>query len=265
MRTARSQRTFSKEGRKEIIRKLKEFKFDSLVVCGGEGSGKGASILSEEGMSTLLIPMTIDNNIYGTDYTVGYHSACQYISDAIRRLRQTGTNLPDRIFMVETFGGQSGQLTLGGAIAGGADYVLLPELSINMENLLQRAKECLEEQGQFIVLNCESNTLNGEWIRGRQGASFEIGDEMEKALDKRVRYSILGYTQRAGDTVGADVVDAIKLGLAAAGEILNGTTDRMIGLGEGKPLLVPLEDVFCKTKDLLATNKYIAQKMKMLD
>ncbi|WP_051330932.1 6-phosphofructokinase [Aneurinibacillus terranovensis] len=265
IRTARSQRTFSKEGREEIVSKLKEYEFDRLVVCGGEGSGKGASLLSKEDMSTLLIPMTIDNNIYGTDYTVGYHTACHYIADAVRRLRQTGMNLPDRIFMVETFGGHSGQLALGGAIAGGADYVLLPELPIDMEKLLQRAKECLEKQGQFIVLNCESNTLNGDWIRGKQGASFEIGTEMEKVLNKRVRYSILGYTQRAGDAIGADIVDAIKLGLAAAEEIVKGTTDRMVGLVDGKAVLVPLEDVFSKTKDLIATNKYIAQKMKIID
>jgi 6-phosphofructokinase 1 len=265
VRTARSERTLYKEGREEIISKLKEYEFDNLVVCGGEGSGKGASILSEEGMSTLLIPMTIDNNVYGTDYTVGYHTACNYIADAVRRLRQTGMNLPDRIFMVETFGGHSGQLALGGAIAGGADYVLLPELPLNMEKLLLRANECLEKQGQFIVLNCESNTLSGDWIRGKQGASFEIGTEMEKVLDQRVRYSILGYTQRAGDAIGADVMDAIKLGLAAADEIVKGTTDRMVGLVDGKPVLVPLKDVFSKTKDLIATNKNIAQKMKMMD
>lgn len=265
VRTGRSQRTFSNEGRKEIINKLKEYKFDSLVVCGGEGSGKGASLLSEEGISALLIPMTIDNNIYGTDYTVGYHTACQYISDAIWRLRQTGMNLQNRIFMMETFGGNSGQLVLGGAIAGGADYALLPERPINMKKIIERAKECLKEQGQFIILNCESNTLKGEWIRGKQGASFEIGDEIEKALNLRVRYSILGYTQRAGDTVSADVTEGIKLGLTAASEIAKGTTDKMIGLVDGKPVLVPLEDVFCKTKDLLAINKYIAKKMKIID
>lgn len=118
--------------------------------------------------------MTIDNNIYGTDYTVGYHTACNYIADAIRRLRQTGINLSDRIFMVETFGGSSGQLTLGGAIAGGTDYALLPELPINIEKLVLRAKDCIEKQGQFIVLNCESNTLEGEWIQGKQGEVLKL-------------------------------------------------------------------------------------------
>ncbi|AGK56023.1 6-phosphofructokinase [Bacillus sp. 1NLA3E] len=265
LRTSRSQRTFSKEGRAEIISKLKEYDFDMLVVCGGEGSGKGASLLSKEGMSTLLVPMTIDNNIYGTDYTVGYHTACNYIADAVRRLRQTGMNLPGRIFMVETFGGHAGQLALGGAIAGGADYVLLPERPINIEKLVLRAKDCLEKQGQFIVLNCESNTLNGEWIRGKQGASFEIGDAIEKEVDNRVRYSILGYTQRAGDSIAADVVDAIKIGLAVAEEIVKGTSDVMVGLVDGKAVLVPLEDVFSKTKDLIATNIYIAKKMKIIN
>ncbi|MGE8204743.1 6-phosphofructokinase [Heyndrickxia sp. NPDC080065] len=265
LRTSRSQRTFSKEGRSEIISKLKEKDFEMLVVCGGEGSGKGASLLSKEGMNTLLVPMTIDNNIYGTDYTVGYHTACNYIADAVRRLRQTGMNLPDRIFMVETFGGNSGQLALGGAITGGADYVLLPEQPIDMEKLLFRAKECIEKQGQFIVLNCESNTLNGKWVRGKQGASFEIGEALEKVLNNRVRYSILGYTQRAGDAIGSDVVDAIKIGIAVAEEIVKGTTDVMIGLIDGKAVRVPLEDVFSKTKELIATNKYIAQKMKIID
>ncbi|MFB6469044.1 6-phosphofructokinase [Cytobacillus sp. Hz8] len=265
LHTSRSKRTFNKEGREEIVCKLKENDFDILVVCGGEGSGKGASLLSKEGMRTLLVPMTIDNNIYGTDYTVGYHTACHYIADGVRRLRQTGMNLPGRIFMMETFGGQSGQLALGGAIAGGADYVLLPEQPINMEKLLRRAKDCLEKQGQFIVVNCESNTLNGEWIRGKQGASFEIGNEIEKAMGVRVRYSILGYTQRAGDSIEADVMDAIKIGLAVAEEIVKGTTNAMVGLVDGKAVLVPLEDVFSKTKDLIATNKYIALKLKMID
>jgi len=265
LRTSRSTRTFTLEGRKEIIHRLKQEGFDTLVVCGGEGSGKGASLLSKEGLHTLLVPMTIDNNIYGTDYTIGYLTACNYIADSIRKLRQTGMNLPNRIFMIETFGGQSGQLTLGGAIAGGADYVLIPELSNHMEKLVQRAKACLEKQGQFIILTCESNTLNGEWIRGKQGASFEFGGVLEKALNQRVRYSILGYTQRAGDAVAEEVVNAIKIGVAAADEIVKGTTDTMIGLVDGKPKLVPLEDVFHKTKELIATNQYIAKKMKIID
>jgi len=265
LRSARSRRTFTCEGRREIIYRLNQYDINTLVICGGEGSGKGASLLSKEGLRTLLIPMTIDNNIYGTDYTIGYHTACNDIVETVIILRQTGMNLPNRIFMVETFGGQSGQLTLGGAIAGGADYALIPEIPINLVRLIERAKECLETQGQFIVLSCESNTLGGERERGRQGSSFEIGSLLENALGNRVRYSILGYTQRAGDAIGNEVVHAIKIGLAAAEEILKGTSNVLVGLKDGNPVMIPLEDVLRKTKDINASNIYIAKKMKIID
>lgn len=265
LRTARSIRTFTPEGRKEIIARLHEDNFDTLVVCGGEGSGKGANIISKEGMNTLLVPMTIDNNIYGTDYTIGYHTACNHIADAIRKLRQTGMNLQNRIFLIETFGGNSGQLTLGGAIAGGADYALVPDITIDMDKLVARARECLENQRQFIVLICESTPLNDEWERGRQGISFELGNKIEKELGSRVRYSILGYTQRSGDAVGNDVTDAIKIGIAVAGEVIKGTTDVMIGLVDGRPIQTSLEDVFSKNKDLIETNKFVAKKMRIID
>lgn len=99
----------------------------------------------------------------------------------------------------------------------------------------------------------------------KTGGSFEIGDAIEKVMGNRVRYSILGYTQRSGDAIGPDVMYAIKIGISTAEEIIKGTTDVMVGLVDGKAVLVPLEDVFSKRKNLIETNIYIAKKMKIID
>lgn len=264
LRTARSKRTFTEEGRKEIVNRLKEMEFETLIVCGGEGSGKGADLISKEGMDTILIPMTIDNNIYGTDYTIGYHTAVNYIADEVKRIRQSAVNLPGRIFMVETFGGDSGQLTLAGAISGGADIALIPEIETNLEDLYIRVNEYLENQGYCIILNTESNCITGEYTRGRQGVSMYIGNAIENKLGIRVRYSILGYTQRAGDAIANDVFDAIKIGQRVSEEIINGTTNIMVGLKDGATNITPLEDVFTKKKEIIEINKKIALNMKII-
>ncbi len=264
VRTARSKAPLSEAGRKAILRKLAEQKIDSLVVCGGDGSGKAAYLLSEMGLNTLLIPMTIDNNIYGSEYTVGYYTALETIRTCVQRIHQTGHNMAGRVFMIETFGGDSGQLTLAAALYCGADIAIIPERKFDLQRITNRIKEVLEEKQQCIILCCEASFLSKAYHLGDQGASFEVGEQITKITKERVRHTILGYCQRAGDPAIADIEKALLMGYHAGESLRNRITGQMIGLKDNKVTCIPLEEISSKKKELDQNNCILAEQLKII-
>lgn len=264
LQTARSINPRTKEGRQLIVDRLKKYEIDSLVVCGGDGSGKAAYLLSEMGVDTLLIPMTIDNNIYGTEYTVGYYTALATIRTTIQNIHQTGHNMPGRIFMIETFGGDSGQLTLASTLFCGADLALIPERKLDIEKIVARIKEVLSKKNQCIILCCEANFLSKEYHLGDQGGSFELGKKITSLINKRVRHSILGYSQRAGDPSLEDIEKGLLMGFRAGEALISGETRKMVGIKNNNVVLVPLEEIANNKKGLNETNYTLAEKLNII-
>ncbi|MBU2699492.1 6-phosphofructokinase 1 [Sporomusaceae bacterium BoRhaA] len=247
-----------------ILKKFTENNIDSLVVCGGDGAGKAAYLLSEMGLDTLLIPMTIDNNIYGSEYTIGYYTALESIRTCIQRIHQTGHNMPGRVFMIETFGGDSGQLTLASALYCGADIAIIPERKFDIQKITNRIKEVLKRKQQCIILCCEASFLSKEYHLGDQSASSEVGKKITEVTKERVRYTILGYCQRAGDPEIADIEKALFMGYYAGVALLNRITRQMIGIKDNEVIFIPLEDISSKKKELDQNNCILAEQLKII-
>lgn len=250
IQTSRSKKTFTKEGRDEIRESLKKHGFECLIVCGGNGSLNGAQLLNKEGFPTVFIPMSVDNDITGTEYTIGYDSALNRIMDVIHDLHDTAHNMPGRIFMVEVLGGTCGQLALASAIAGGADIAIINEFSRDRMSIARRVKEKLQHKDSLIILCSESAYADDSYNPGNQGVSFEIGAFIEKEIGIRVRQSVLGYYMRAGIPSYLDTIMAGKLGWTAAECIKNNKAGLMIVIKNGDAASMPFGSVEQRQKEL---------------
>jgi 6-phosphofructokinase 1 len=251
LQTSRSNNTRTKEGRRKIIERLKALEMDALIVCGGDGSSKAAELLDKEGFPCMVIPMTIDNDIFGTDYTVGYDTAVTTIKIVLSNLHQTGFNMPRRIFMVEVFGADAGHLALAGGLAGGADLLILPEYTVDIEQIAARIESIFKEGKEYVVIVCsEGARLHKKYESGEQGVSFEIGKLIEKKIGMRIRHSVLGYIQRSGDPSSYDSLAAIQMGAYAIEKLKEGFSGYLVGMNKGELNLVSLKEVASKKKEL---------------
>jgi len=265
LQTSRSSAPRTEEGRNKIISRLKSFGIDTLIVCGGDGSFKGAQLLTKQGMPCIGIPLTIDNDIYGTEYTIGYNTAIKRVRDVLYSLHQTAHNMPGRIFMVEVFGGESGHIALEGGLAGGADIVILPEMTRRPEDIVKRINEILVKKNDYVIIVCAEAVYDtNEYTHGYQGMSIKIGKKIEELIGQRVRYSILGYLQRGGDPDPTDSLIALQMGNFAIESIMNEKSDCMVGWIHGKCTLTSLFEVAENKKELDSNLLRIAVEKKMI-
>lgn len=265
IKTSRSTAPMTKEGRFEIINRLRSFGIEALIVCGGDGSFRAAELLTTEGMPCLGIPLTIDNDIYKTECTIGYYTALSTIKNVLYSLHQTGHNMPGRVFMVEVFGGSSGHLTLASALAGGADIIIIPETTRYPENIAIRIKEKMKKKDDYVIIVCSESVYNTkDYMPGDQGVSIQIGKEIESLLGMRIRYSLLGYFQRGGDPDPADSLLALQMGDFALETIKSEKFGYMVGWSEGKCKLIPLAEVAENEKKLDNNLMKIAREKGMI-
>jgi 6-phosphofructokinase 1 len=243
LKTARCQEFLSPGGRQMAAEQLRRAGIEGLIAIGGDGTFRGAHDLSEEHQVRVLgVPGTIDNDLYGTDYTIGYDTAVNVALEAIDRIRDTAAS-HDRIFFIEVMGRQAGFIALQAAIAGGAEQVLLPETPTSLEQV-EEVLRAGEQRGKksMIILVAE-----GE----EQGGALEIARELGRRLPQlECRVCILGHIQRGGAPTANDRVLASKLGAAAVEALLAGESDKMVGeIGEALTL-TPLPETWQKKKPL---------------
>lgn len=251
LQTSRSTAPRTEEGRAKIIKRLKSLGINTLIVCGGDGSFKAAKLLTEQGMPCLGIPLTIDNDIYGTECTIGYNTAIKRVTDVLYSLHQTAHNMPGRIFMVEVFGGNSGHIALASALAGGADIAIIPEMTRRPEDIVNRINEILKSKNDYVIIVCSESVYDTrDYIPGDQAISLQIGKKIEELTGMRVRHSVLGYFQRGGDPDPADSLLALQMGSFAIESIKNGKSGYMVGWDHGRCVLVPLFKVVSNRKEL---------------
>lgn len=235
LKSARSKDFMTKEGRKKAYDNLVKENVNALVVIGGDGSFTGAEVFNKEyGFPVMGIPGTIDNDIFGTSYTLGYDTALNTVVEAIDKIRDTASS-HNRLFFVEVMGRDAGHIALNTGIGAGAEEILVPEEDLGLERLLDSLKRSKESgKSSSIVVVAEGDKI-GKNV-------FELKDYVEENLPEYdVRVSVLGHMQRGGSPSCFDRVLASRLGVKAVESLLEGKSNFMVGLLCDKVALTPLE------------------------
>ena len=220
--TARSEEFRTNEGRLKAIEYLKEESIDGLVVIGGDGSFTGAYVLGQEmNIPIIGIPGTIDNDIFGTDHTIGYDTALNTVIEAIDKIRDTASS-HHRAFFIEVMGRDAGFIALNAAIASGAESVLIPEEVTNIENLVKEIKEHNKGRRSSIIIVAEGDDAGG---------AKEIVEKISPLLPEfSLRFTILGHIQRGGSPSALDRIIATRMGAYSVELLLEGESNVMIGV-----------------------------------
>lgn len=243
LKTARSKEFRTKEGRFKAYENFKKNELDALIVIGGDGSFTGATIFHKEfGVPFIGIPGTIDNDIFGTDFTVGYDTALNTVVEAIDRIRDSATS-HSRVFFVEVMGRDAGFIALNSGIASGAQDILIPEKKDSLEDLFQSLQKS-EQSGKnsSIVVIAEGEEL---------GNIYDLAKATEsKFPDYEIRVTVLGHIQRGGNPSCMDRVLASRLGVAAVEGLLEGKSDVMAGLRSNKVVYTPIQEAIKKHNEI---------------
>ena len=228
-----------KTPREKAYRNLKGNRLEGLAVIGGDGSARAAYALSSEfNFPVVLIPASIDNDLYGTDYTIGFDTAVNTAVDAIDRIRDTATS-HERTFIVEVMGREKGNLALEVGLACGAEIILIPEMEINWDKIIQ------ELENQKIRGKTSSLIVLAEGA----GKAREVAKRLQEKLpEKEIRVSVLGYIQRGGKPTSFTRNLATKFGVEAVRMLYKGDHASMVGFKDGKIVHVPLKEVTSNKK-----------------
>jgi len=234
LKTARSEEFRTPEGRKIAYEQLKKHKVDALVAIGGDGTFTGANIFYDEFKVPVIgLPGTIDNDLIGTDFTIGYDTAINTVIDAVDKIRDTAES-HDRLFIVEVMGRDSGLIALRSGIGTGAEAILIPESKTDTKALLNRLETSRKDKSSKIIIVAEGDDAGG---------AFEIAKVVkEKFPGTDTRVSILGHIQRGGPPSCMDRVLASRLGVAAVESLMEGRNREMIGIVNGKIHFTPFSN-----------------------
>ncbi|MFV0289357.1 MAG: 6-phosphofructokinase [Mangrovibacterium sp.] len=232
LRTARCKEFQTPEGRQKAYEQAKAQGIEALVVIGGDGSFQGAQLFSQEtDIPTVGIPGTIDNDMYGTDYTIGHDTALNTAVEALDKIKDTARS-HGRIFVVEVMGNEAGDLALFSGIACGAEAILLPEVQTNdeLEKFIKRGIKKKETSGIIVVAEGGGKQLN----------ALAVAERVQKENPKfEVRVSILGHVQRGGNPTAMDRIMATRMGVGAIDALLDDQKSVMIGIKDGVICQVP--------------------------
>ena len=230
LKTARSDEFRTVEGRKQAYENLKKHNIDALVVIGGDGTFTGASKFIEEfDIPVVGMPGTIDNDLNGTDFTIGYDTAINTVVEAVDKIRDTAES-HDRLFVVEVMGRDSGLIALRSGISTGAEAVLIPELEVDYDAIMKRLDKTRKNKSSRIIIVAEGDKEGGMVVAEKIQANFPAYD---------VRLSILGHIQRGGSPTCMDRVLASRLGVAAVEGLIEGRKAEMAGLICGNVQFTP--------------------------
>lgn len=239
--TARSRTWRTPEGRARGAQVLRDWGVDGLIVIGGDGSFHGGHYLQEEhGIPVIGVPGTIDNDLYGTDHTIGYFTAVETALDAVDKLRDTGAS-HERIFVIEVMGRHAGHIALDVAVAGGAEEVFIPEDHKPVAGVVDIVKDSVAKgkRGSVIIV-----------AEGYEGGAQGVADAIEAGTGLETRVSILGHIQRGGSPVSSDRILASRLGEAAVYALMEGRKGVMVGRGASGVIYTPLHETWEKRKDV---------------
>ncbi len=235
LKSARSLEFKTVEGRKKAFDNFKEEGLDALVVIGGDGSFTGAMLFQKEhGVPVVGIPGTIDNDIYGSDLTLGYDTAMNTVVEAIDKIRDTASS-HNRLFFIEVMGRDAGFIALNTGIAGGAEEILIPEENLGLDRLVESLKVSSRSGKSSSIVVVAEGEKSGKDV-------FELAQYVEDTFEGyEVKVSVLGHMQRGGSPTVVDRVLASRLGVAAVECLLDGQNNIMVGVINNKVETTPLE------------------------
>lgn len=242
LETSRCQEMYELAGRKKAIEALNNEGIDSCVVIGGDGTFRGAEALSNESdIAFIGVPGTIDNDLWGSDYTIGFNTAVNTALDAIDRIRDTASAF-ERIFFVEVMGRNSGFIALEVGLAGGAEQIIIPEIKTDLEDLCQNLKDSFKRgKRSSIIVVAEGNHVED---------TINIAKYVELRMKLECRVCTLGHIQRGGSPTSTDRILASNLGIAAVEGLIGGKKGHAVGEIKGQIVYTPFKDTWEKKKGI---------------
>lgn len=252
---------FSVDEKLDAIRETyRKNNLDCIVVLGGNGSHKTANLLREQGLNVIGLPKTIDNDLYGTDITFGFHTAVDIATEAIDRLHSTAHS-HNRVMVIEVMGHNAGWLALYSGLAGGGDVIILPEIPYKIDCIKDHLKNRAKSGKEFSIvvvaegaISEEESRMDKKLLKQKRKDAFyptkgyEVAKEIEESTGMDVRVSVLGYLQRGGAPSPYDRVIATQFGTAAAELLHLGDFGKMVAKDGDRIVAKPLEEVAGKLK-----------------
>ena len=243
LKTARCKEFTTEEGRQQAYDVMRKHEIDALVVIGGDGSLSGArQFASEFDVPIVGLPGTIDNDLYGTDHTIGYDTALNTIMWCVDRIRDTATS-HERLFFIEVMGRNAGFLALNGAIASGAEAAIIPEISTEVDQLAELIQNGFRKSKNSSIVLVADSPITG----GAMGLAERVRKEYPQY---DVRVTILGHLQRGGSPTAQDRILASRMGAAAIDALLEGQRNVMIGDSNDEIVYVPFSKAIRKDKPI---------------
>lgn len=242
LETSRCNEMFSVEGREKAIDALKDAGIDGCIIIGGDGSFRAAQAMTEESdIAFIGVPGTIDNDIWGSDFTIGFNTAVNTALDAIDRIRDTASAF-ERIFFVEVMGRKSGFIAITVGLAGGAEQIIIPEINTDMEELCRNLQESFNRgKMSSIIVVAEGNQFED---------TINIAKYVEMRLKVESRLCTLGHVQRGGSPSAQDRILASILGIAAVEGLIDGKGGTAAGQVKGEVVYTPFKDTWEKKKNI---------------
>ncbi|MBH8585379.1 MULTISPECIES: 6-phosphofructokinase [Thermoactinomyces] len=231
--SARCKEFQTEEGRKKAVEQLRKHEIDGLVVIGGDGSFRGAQKLTALGFPAVGVPGTIDNDIPGTDFTIGFDTAVNTVIDCIDKIRDTATS-HERTYVIEVMGRNAGDIALWSGLADGAESILIPESPYDLDDVVNRLKQAAESGKKHSII------IVAEGV----GSGVEFAEKIKEKLSVETRVTVLGHVQRGGSPTAFDRVLASRMGAKAVDLLRAGEKDKMVAIQNNKLVGIDFDEAF---------------------
>lgn len=233
LHTARSEEFKTAEGQSKAVENLRKQRVEGLVVIGGDGSFRGARQLAAKNLATVGVPGTIDNDIPGTDFTIGFDTAINTVIQCIDRIRDTATS-HERTYVVEVMGRNAGDIAVWAGLADGAESILIPEAEHNLDEIVERLERGNRRGKRHSII------IVAEGV----GSGVEIGRRIKEKTGAETRVTVLGHIQRGGSPTASDRVLASRMGAKAVDLLLEGMSDHMVVVQNNRVTGLAFQEAF---------------------
>lgn len=248
IKTARSEAFKTNGGFTKAVQNLRDHNIDTLIVIGGDGSMAGAQKLSAAGVRTMVIPATIDNDMCGTDYSIGFDTALNTVLDAVNKIRDTAAS-HERVAIVEVMGRSAGHIALMAGLACGAEAIMLPEKPTDIDELCQRLNQSFARGKLYSIIMLAEGA----------GKGFDISSQISHRTSFKPHVTVLGYIQRGGAPSAVDNIMGSRMGAMAIDAIIAGETDRLVASCNGALTTISYEQAFSSKRGIDLSIYHLSQ------